>query len=64
MRTCGDVALIKVSEQVMELEQLEFNFRNKPQAYSYCVVLSGGMQHYNDADLLKALYHVPGVSWM
>ena len=40
---------------------LSFNFRNKPQPYNYCVMLAGGMQHYEGPDFLKAVYGVPGV---
>ena len=51
-----------VHEEVRNLSQIRFNFRDKPTPYNYVTSLSGLMQQYDDSDLLLAMYHVPQVS--
>ncbi|GAX77819.1 hypothetical protein CEUSTIGMA_g5262.t1 [Chlamydomonas eustigma] len=48
-----------IYEEVRGLSQLRFDFRDKPNPYSYVTSLSGNLLVYPEHDLLLAAYHVP-----
>jgi len=52
-----------IHEEVKNLSQIRFDFRDKPKPYDYVTSLSGLMQQIPERDLLKAMFHVPQVRY-
>jgi hypothetical protein len=48
-------------DELRALQQLRFDFRDKPSPYSYVTSLAMGMHHYADAHLLTGTWAVPMV---
>ncbi|MEW5314724.1 MAG: hypothetical protein WDW38_006196 [Sanguina aurantia] len=50
-----------VYDELVALQRLRFEFRDKPSPYAYASGLAGCMQVHGDEDLLLGMYHVPQI---
>ncbi|MEW5297373.1 MAG: hypothetical protein WDW36_000586 [Sanguina aurantia] len=50
-----------VYDELVALQRLRFEFRDKPSPYAYASGLAGCMQIHGDEDLLLGMYHVPQI---